>query len=169
MHSHSKYLAAGVNVSIGTDTVPQDMLNEMRIASYVSKLADWDPYSGTSREIFNSATLGGANALGRPDLGRLIPGALADIAIINMETINNVPCRDPIRNLVNCAQRSDVMTVIVDGKKLLEDGRMLFVDEGKLVKEVQEVGERIWKKIPEKHYSKTTVDEVSPQSFKLWS
>jgi cytosine/adenosine deaminase-related metal-dependent hydrolase len=168
MHSHSKYLAAGVNVSIGTDTVPQDMLNEMRIASYVSKLADWDPYSGTSREVFNSATLAGAKAIGRPDLGRLAPGAIADITIIDMETINNVPCRDPIKNLVNCAQRSDVRTVIVDGKVLVEDGRLLYVDEDKLVRDVQEAGERIWSKIPEVHHFKRAVDEVSPQSFKPW-
>ncbi len=64
-----------MNVSIGTDTAPQDMLNEMRIASYVSKLADWDYSSGTSREIFDSATLRGAKALGRADIGRLARGA----------------------------------------------------------------------------------------------
>jgi cytosine/adenosine deaminase-related metal-dependent hydrolase len=168
MHSHSKYLKAGVNVSIGTDTVPQDMLNEMRIASYVSKLADWDFASGTSREVFNSATLAGAKGIGRPDLGRLAPGALADIAIIEMETINNVPCRDPIRNLVNCAQRGDVRTVIVDGKTLVDNGRLLYVDEERLVREVQEAGERIWSRIPEVHHFKRTADEVSPQSFKPW-
>ena len=168
MHSHSRYLAAGVNVSIGTDTVPQDMLNEMRVASYVSKLADWDPYSGSSREVFNSATLAGADALGRSDLGRLAAGALADIAIIDMQTINNVPCRDPVRNLVNCAQRGDVRTVIVDGRILVDGGRLLYVDEERLVREVQEVGERIWSRIPENHHQGRSVDEVSPQSFREW-
>jgi 5-methylthioadenosine/S-adenosylhomocysteine deaminase len=168
MHSHSRYLKAGVNVSIGTDTVPQDMLNEMRIASYVSKLADWDPYSGTSREIFDSATLGGAMAIGRPDLGRLAPGALADIAVVDMETLNNVPCRDPIRNLVNCSQRGDVRTVIVDGRILVEDGRLLNVDEGRLVREVQRAGERIWSRIPENHHTRMTADEISPPSLKPW-
>ncbi len=142
--------------------------NEMRIASYVSKLADWDPYSGSSREIFNSATLSGSKAIGRPDIGRLAPGALADIVIINMTTLNNVPCRDPIRNLVNCTQRSDVKTVIVDGKTLVEEGRLLHVDEEKLVKEAQHCGERIWEKIPGFHHFHRTADEVSPQSFKPW-
>lgn len=168
MHSHSKYVEAGVNVSIGTDTVPQDMLNEMRIASYVSKMADWDPYSGSSREVFNSATLSGAKAIGRTNLGRLAPGALADIVIVEMKSINNVPCRDPIKNLVNYAQRNDVRTVIVDGKKLVDDGRMLYVDEEKLVGEVQEVGERIWSKIPDNHHTRKEADDISPQSFKKW-
>lgn len=168
MHSHSRYLRAGVNVSIGTDTAPQDMLNEMRIASYVSKLADWDYASGTSREIFDSATIRGARAVGRNDLGRLAKGSLADIAVIDMASLNNVPCRDPIRNLVNSAQRSDVRMVMVDGEILVEDGRLLRVDEKRLVEEVQRVSEGVWKRLSENHPFKRTADEVSPQSLKEW-
>ena len=168
MHSHSRYLKAGVNVSIGTDTAPQDLLNEMRMASYVTKLADWDCYSGTSREIFDSATLGGAKGLGRSDLGRLCPGALADVVIVDMSTMNNVPVRDPIRNLVNSAQRSDVKTVFVDGKMVVEEGRLLTIDEVRLCREVQRAAEGIWDRIPENHYLKWTADEVSPPSLKPW-
>lgn len=168
MHSHSRYLDAGVNVSIGTDTAPQDMLNEMRIASYVSKLADWDCHSGSSREIFNSATLGGARGIGRDDLGRIAPGALADIAVVSMDSLNMVPVRDPIRNLVNCAQRSDVQTVIVNGKIVVDEGRLLSIDEEKLVEEVQKTTEGIWNRIPENHYLNLTADEVSPQSLRPW-
>ncbi len=169
MHSHSKYLAAGVNVSIGCDTSPQDMLNEMRMASYVSKLADWDCFSGSSREVFNSATLGGARGIGRPDLGRLEAGALADIAVVDMQTINNVPCRDPVKNLVNSASRGDVTHVIVNGEIVVEDGVLLTIDEGKLVEEVQRTTEAVWSRIPENHYLGLTSDEVSPQSFRPWS
>jgi len=168
MHSHSAYLRAGVSVSIGTDTAPQDILNEMRIASYVSKLADWDYASGTSREIYDSVTLRGARALGRANLGKLTPGALADISVIDMTTLNTVPCRDPIRNLVNSTQRSDVKHVMVDGELLVEDGKLVKVDERKLAEEVQRVTEAVWKKIPEHHPSKKGADEVSPQSIRGW-
>ncbi len=168
MHSHSRYLAAGVNVSIGCDTSPQDMLNEMRMASYVSKLADWDCFSGSSREVFNSATLGGARGIGKPDLGRLESGALADIAVVDMQTINNVPCRDPVKNLVNSASRGDVTHVIVNGELVVEAGVLLAVDEGKLVEEVQRTTEAVWSRIPENHYLGLTSDEVSPQSFRPW-
>jgi 5-methylthioadenosine/S-adenosylhomocysteine deaminase len=168
MHSHSGYLRAGVNVSIGTDTAPQDMLNEMRIASYVSKLADWDYASGSSREIFDSATLRGAHALGRSDIGRLASGCSADIAIFDMTTLNNVPCRDPIRNLVNSTQRSDVHFVMVDGEIIIEDGINLRVDEVKLTQEVQEASESLWKRIPDNHPLKKTADEISPPSLKWW-
>jgi 5-methylthioadenosine/S-adenosylhomocysteine deaminase len=168
MHSHTSYLQAGINVSIGTDTVPQDLLNEMRMASYTSKLADWDCHSGSSRDIFNSATLGGAKGLGRPDLGRLTPGALADIAVVNMETFNGVPYRDPIKNLINSCQRADVQWVIVDGKIVVEEGVITTIDEKKLLSEAQRAGEGIWAKIPEHHYLKQSADEVSPLTFKLW-
>ena len=168
MHSHSRYLRAGVNVSIGTDSAPQDMLNEMRFASYTSKFADWDCHSGTSAEVFYSATLGGAKGIGHPDLGRIVPGALADIAVVDMSGMNAVPVRDPIRNLVNMVQRSDVKTVLVDGKVVVEDGKLLTIDTVKLAKEVQEAAEGIYERIPENHYLGWTTDEVSPQSLKPW-
>lgn len=169
MHSHSRYLNAGVNVSIGCDTSPQDMLNEMRMASYATKLADWSCFSGTAREILNGATLGGAKGIGRDDLGRLAEGCLADIAIIDMETINNVPCRDPVKNLVNCATRSDVEHVIVNGAMVVEDGRLLTLDEDALVKQVQKTTEAVWDRIPDNHYLGQNSDEVSPPSFKVWN
>lgn len=168
MHSHSKYLAAGVNLGIGCDTSPQDMLNEMRMASYMSKIADWDCFSGTAREIFTSATLGGAKGLQRNDLGRISKGSLADIAIVNMQTINNVPCRDPVKNLVNASTRSDVEYVIVNGSIVVEGGKLVTIDEDKLYKQVQETTQAIWDRIPDNHYLGQNSDEVSPQSFKPW-
>ena len=168
MHSHSAYLAAGINVSIGCDTSPQDMLNEMRMASYMSKVADWSCFSGSAREVFTSATIGGARGLGRDDLGRLAPGALADIAVVDMETLNNVPCRDPVKNLVNSTAREDVEYVIVDGELVVEKGVLLTVDEEKLVQQVQRTTEDIWDRIPENHYLGHSSDEVSPQSFRPW-
>ena len=168
MHSHSKYIKAGVNLGIGCDTSPQDMLNEMRMASYMSKVADWDCFSGSAREVFTSATLGGAKGLGRDDLGRIAVGALADIAIVNMQTINNVPCRDPVKNLVNAATRADVEYVMVDGKLVIDEKVLLVIDEDKLLKEVQDVTQAIWDRIPENHYQGLHSDQVSPQSFKPW-
>ncbi|MGQ9680294.1 MAG: chlorohydrolase family protein [Candidatus Bathyarchaeia archaeon] len=168
MHSHSRYLKAGVNVSIGTDTAPQDMLNEMRIASYTSKLADWDCHSGSSKEIFDSATLGGARGLGRSDIGRIAPGAMADIVVVNMSSVNNVPVRDPIRNLVNCTQRSDVKTTIVNGEIVVEDGKLLTVDIDRLLIDVQKAAEAIWSRLPDNHYLKWNADQISPPSLKHW-
>ncbi len=168
MYSHTKYMDAGVNLGIGCDTSPQDMLNEMRMASYTSKLADQSCFSGTSAQIHTSATLGGAKGIGRSDLGRIAPGATADIAIINMQTLNNVPCRDPVKALVNSASREDVTHVIVDGKLVIDEGKLLVIDEAKLVEQVQRSTQAIWDRIPENHYLGQHSDLVSPQSYEPW-
>jgi cytosine/adenosine deaminase-related metal-dependent hydrolase len=140
----------------------------MRLASYTSKLADWDCHSGASRDIFNSATLGGARGLGRSDLGRLTSGALVDIAIVDMETFNGVPYRDPIKNLINSSQRADVKWVIVNGKIVVEEGELTTIDERKLLRDVQKTAEGIWERIPEHHYLKQRADGISPLAYKLW-
>lgn len=141
----------------------------MRMASYMSKVADWDCFSGSAREVFSSATLGGAKALRRNDLGRISVGALADIAVINMQTINNVPCRDPVKNLVNAATRADVEYVMVDGMLVIDEKKLMVIDEEKLLKEVQDATQAIWDRIPENHYQGLHSDDVSPQSFNPWN
>jgi len=87
---------------------------------------------------------------------------------VDMENLNNVPCRDPVKGLVNNATRDDVKYVIVDGELVVEDGVLLTIDEPRLVKEVQRVTEAVWARIPENHYLGQSGDEVSPQSFRPW-
>ncbi len=69
---------------------------------------------------------------------------------------------------MNSCQRSDVKTVIVNGEVVVEDGRLLTIDQDELVKEVQRAADGIWSRIPENHYLGWTADEVSPQSLKPW-
>ena len=69
LHSFSHYVRSGIPVSLGTDTSPHDMIMEMRTAALMSKMTDEDPLSGLAREVFDAATLGGARALMRDDLG----------------------------------------------------------------------------------------------------
>ncbi len=121
----------------------------------------------SAKEIFTRATLGGARGIGRKDLGKIALDALAYIAVVDMETLNNVLCRDPVKNLVNSASRSDVRRVIVDGRIVVEDGRLTTIDEERLIKQVQKTTEAICDRIPENHYLEQSSDEVSPQSFKL--
>jgi hypothetical protein len=61
-----------------------------------------------------------------------------------------------------------VRWVLVDGKIVVEDGRLTTIDEKKLLKDTQKACEGIWARIPEHHYKKQTADEVSPLAFKLW-
>ena len=137
LHSFQRYLEAGINLGIGTDTVPPDMLAEMRMASTLSKLADDDPSSGNAAAVFNAATLGGAKALGRNDLGRLEPGATADISVFNLRALHIGVVDDPIKALIHYANGVDTDSVIVHGRTVVKEGRVLGIDEDALLSKAQ--------------------------------
>jgi cytosine/adenosine deaminase-related metal-dependent hydrolase len=168
LESYQKYLDQGVNVSIGMDTYPRDIISEMRLASYLSKVVDQDYASGSSAEIFRSATTRAAYALNRTDLGKICKGAKADIVIVNLNKLHIGPVFDPIKSLVNCANGSDVETVIIDGEILVENGRLKKVDEDKLMKDVEKATIKSWGNIPNWHWAKSTASEISPPSFESW-
>lgn len=168
MHSYGRYLAAGVNVALGTDTFPQDMLHEMRWAAVLAKVVECDPRVATARDVFDSATLRGAQALGRGDLGRIAPGAKADLLLFNLDTLSMSPLRDPIKNLVFSASRHDLDTVIIDGQVVMESGTIPGVDEAALARALQGAAERLWRHAPERDWAHRGVDQISPRSLPDW-
>jgi len=168
MESYSKFLRMGVNVAIGTDTFPQDMLREMRLASTLSKVVEGEASVATSLDVFNSATVCAADALHRPDLGRIAVGAKADMALIRLDSYNMCPMVDPIRNLVQLAESSDVDTVIVDGETLVEDGKVLGFDEEENFSELQRSMEAISGRFPENDRLGRTIEDLMAPTIKKW-
>ena len=73
LESLERYRQLGVNVALGTDTFPQDLISEMRLAGLMCRFAEGSFRVGKAQDVFDAATLGGARALGRDDLGRLSP------------------------------------------------------------------------------------------------
>jgi 5-methylthioadenosine/S-adenosylhomocysteine deaminase len=98
-----RYQRAGVNVGIGTNTVPQTMIEEMRAAATFSRIAAENVFTATTEDVFTAATIGSAKALLRKDLGRLAVGMKADIVLVDMETPSMRPARDPLRSLIYSA------------------------------------------------------------------
>ncbi len=167
MESFDRYLKAGVNMGIGTDTFPKDLISDMRYAALTSRVADKNFLAGHPRDVFNAVTLGGAKMLGRDDLGRLQKGAKADIAIVNLRDIAFGAVRDPIRSLMETAVSRDVRTVIVDGETLVDDGKYLRLNEEELLEKVQAKGEQIWDSVPKWHWTGKSIDEVVPPAFRI--
>jgi cytosine/adenosine deaminase-related metal-dependent hydrolase len=167
MESFDRYRKAGINMGIGTDTFPKDILSDMRYAALASRVADKSFMSGHPRDVFNAATLGGAKMLGRDDLGRLQRGARADIAIVDLRDIAFGAIRDPIRSLVETAVSCDVRTVIVDGETLVDNGRYLRLNEEELLDKVQAKGDKIWYSVPKWHWTGKSIDEVVPPAFRM--
>src|SRR5918993_668888 len=84
LESLGAYRRAGVNVGLGTDSYPFNMLEEMREAIICSRIAGRNVFDLDTAGLFSAATIGGATALGRSDLGRLAPGARADLALVDL-------------------------------------------------------------------------------------
>ncbi|HEX6007361.1 MAG TPA: chlorohydrolase family protein [Burkholderiales bacterium] len=167
-----KYEDAGVNMTIGSDTYPRDMVMNMRTASYMGKLMSHSYFAASAGDVVRAATLGGAISVGRDDLGRLAPGALADIILIDLTgrgTLRYGPVRDPVKSVVECGVGDDVDTVIVDGKICMEGGVIPGVDFAKLREEAQAAGEQVWETLSEWDPLGRSADEASPWSYPVVS
>ena len=170
LYSFSRYVRAGVPVSLGTDTSPHDMIMEMRTAALMSKLADADATSGTAREIFDAATLGGATALQRDDIGRLAVGAKADIVLVDLQKthIGPVAVHDPIKALIYCANGNDIDTVIVDGVLRVQGGEVRNVDREALAHDAQQFDQKLQQSVAQATYQGRSVTKFYEPAFPDW-
>ncbi len=165
LHSFQRCVDAGVTVAIGTDTYPMDIVSELRWASILAKVTDGNYQAGLARDVFNAATLGGCRFLARDDLGRLAPGAKADVLLINLDHLGSFVYDDPIKALVDAGCGRDVHTVIVDGKVLVQDGRLTRVDEDEVYSKAREATRRYWTAVPNWRWDAATVDRIIPPAF----
>ena len=170
LDSWQTYRAAGVTLALGSDTYPRDLIMQMRVASYFGKVMSHNLFAASAAEVFEAATLGGARAVGRDDLGRLAPGAKADIVLIDLATRDTLrfgPVRDPIKALVECGIGDDVVTVIVDGVVRMRDRVVPGVDLASVRRETQAAAEAVWQGVHEWDPLGRTADQMSPWSFPL--
>jgi 5-methylthioadenosine/S-adenosylhomocysteine deaminase len=168
MESFARYLARGVNMTLGTDTCPQSMIEGLRYTAVVSKLVDRQTEVATAADVFNAATLGGARALGRDDLGRVAPGAKADLLLWNGDSLFMTPLRDPVRNLVYSAAAEDLDTVLIDGEIRMRHREIPGVDLAGLTRDLQAAGERMWANVDKGDWAGRSIDELAPQTFPAW-
>jgi len=147
MNSYAKFLRAGVNVALGTDTHPMDMIHEMRVAAIGCKLAEQSQQATTAMEAFDLATVRGARALCRDDLGRLAPECKADIVMTSLSKPRAAAYDDPIKYLVYNGDGCDVDTVIVNGEVVVRGGMPLRADLAEAVARMNAAKARVRVKI----------------------
>ena len=144
-----KMRAAGALVTIGTDGTCSnndlDMFEELRTAAFLQKSATGDPVALPAYEALKLATVNGARAMGyaEGELGVIRPGALADLIVVDLQKPHLQPIHDLVSNLVYCGKASDVDTVVVDGRIVVENRRVAGVDLPKLYADVAAAVERI--------------------------
>ncbi|WP_213769800.1 amidohydrolase family protein [Bradyrhizobium sp. dw_78] len=168
LEGFERYLAHNVTMSMGTDVMPHDMLGEMRSGALAAKLIGKNHEAGTSASFFDAATLGGAKAFGRTDIGRLSAGAKADIVILDFDNMQIGPVYDPIRSLVHLATPHLIETVICDGKTLMSDGVLTGYDERSVVEGGKRSLQQVVDQFPERHWSGKSAAECFPVSYAAW-
>ncbi|MCB8877554.1 chlorohydrolase family protein [Acidisoma silvae] len=165
MESFARYQARGVNMTIATDTCPQSMIEAMRWTAVVSKIQDRQTQVATATDVFNAATLNGARALGREDIGRIAPGAKADLLIWRGDSLFMTPVRDPIRNIVFSATAEDLDTSIIDGRIVMENGIVPGYDPVDLGRAVQAGAEAMWAGMQARDWAGRDIEQLSPSSY----
>jgi cytosine/adenosine deaminase-related metal-dependent hydrolase len=155
-------------MTLGTDTNPQSVIEAMRYAAVVSKMMERNTEATTADHVFDAATLGGARALGRDDLGRIAPGAKADLVLWKARSWRMTPLRDPIKNIVYNATDGDVDRVYVNGRLVVDGGRVLAADEDKILRALQAAGERMWPRMSKGDWAGRDADQLSPQTYPAW-
>ncbi|MCG8562584.1 MAG: amidohydrolase family protein [Hyphomicrobiales bacterium] len=144
-----RLLAKGATVGIGTDgshcSDHQNMFEAMRLASFVSRIVspETDDWLETT-EVIAMATEGSAMALGfGDDVGRLAPGARADIVFLDLSNINFVPLNDPANQIVHAEDGSAVRSVMIDGDFILKDRQFTTINYAQLCRDAQAASERL--------------------------
>lgn len=141
-------LRAGVAVGIGTDASNtsdgQNMFEATRLASYLSRIDGFAVDEWISAdEAFTMATEGSAKGLGFREIGRLAPGYEADIVFLRLECTHFVPLRSPLVQMVFGENGASVDTVMIGGRIVFREGRLLTLDEARLRSRAEEAARRL--------------------------
>lgn len=144
----SGLLAKGVAVGLGTDGAASnnnlDMVEELRLAALLQKVHTGDPTAIPALQALQMATLLGAKAVGLHDsIGSLADGKKADVIIFNGQAPHLTPRHDLASLLTYAASASDVETVIIDGKIVMQNRQLLTLDEEKIIWHAQQCAERL--------------------------
>jgi 5-methylthioadenosine/S-adenosylhomocysteine deaminase len=147
-----KLLARGVCVGIGTDGCASnnnlDMFLEMDTAAKLHKVNSGDPTVMDAKTTLKMCTIDSARALGLSDsIGSLEPAKKADLIVIDTKKPHLTPMYHPESHLVYAARGSDVDSVIINGKILMENGKLNFMDIEKVMENVRIIADEIRTKI----------------------
>lgn len=134
LESVGRYRRAGVRVGLGTDSYPFNMLEEMRQALICARIAGKTVFDLATADVLDMATLAGARALGRDDIGRIAVGAKADFTVVDLTHPAMQPAYDPLRSLLHCAAERAIESVHVDGSCIVRNGKPQNLDYDAAVK-----------------------------------
>lgn len=144
-------LEKGITVSIGTDGAPSnnrmDMMRDMYLTSLIHKGRTLNPKTMSAEQVLEMATINGAKcALMEKEIGSIEVGKKADIIILNSDTIHTLPVIDPVANIVYAMSSENVESSMCNGKWLMRNREILFLDEKELLEKIKIQNKKIMDK-----------------------
>lgn len=144
----SKMIEMGITPALGTDGAASnntlDMFKEMHLAALIHKGYKHNSSAISAKQILKMATAYGSKALGFDDCGIIKKDMLADLIIVNTDSINMTPYHDPVSALVYSARATDVDTVLVNGEILMQNRELISIDEQKVKFEAAKASKRLY-------------------------
>lgn len=160
-----RYRAMGLNIAMGTDTSPPDMVMSLQVGAILARVLAGDPTAVRAADYYDAATLGGARALRRPDLGRLAPGARADITVFDLDRPHSGQVIDPIQTMLLTGHGRDFSTVVIDGRFVMENRLIPGVDEAADNARAQRQFDGLVARYPERTFGHPPVSEIFAPSY----
>ncbi len=143
--------AAGVPIAMGTDNNTTDLFEVMRVAMLTERVRRDDAFPGTMpqpEDVLEDATLGSARAVRQAaTLGSLEVGKKADLLVLDTQRIHLVPAVRIVSAWIHNGQPNDIESVMVDGRFVMRDRKILTVDEAAIIAEADKVGRRVWAQV----------------------
>jgi cytosine/adenosine deaminase-related metal-dependent hydrolase len=167
LDSFARYRAMGIRIGLGTDTWPPDLVANMQAGLMLCRVMEGAPGSVRAAELYDAATIGGADALQRPDLGRLQPGAAADITVFDLGGVHVGQAIDPIQTLLLGASGRDVTAVWVAGRAVVDGGRVLAIDLPAAHRQAQGQFDAVIAQYPDRTWGHPPVEEIFAPSYPI--
>jgi cytosine/adenosine deaminase-related metal-dependent hydrolase len=167
LEDFGRYVKAGVNLGMGTDVAPHNLIEEMRLAATLCRVAAESVVGTSLTDVFYAGTAGGAHALGRTDIGRLAPGAKADVVLVDLKNPWMMPVRDPLRSLIYTAADRAIKQVYVDGVLVVDQGRVLTLDHAGALEALTEAQARMVADVPKHDWAGRTAEDLTPLSVPM--
>ncbi|MBY6135307.1 amidohydrolase family protein [Nocardioides marinus] len=155
----------GIGIAMGTDTAPPDMVLNMAVGMMMCRMVEGDLTTITSAEMFDAATLGGAAALGRDDIGVLREGGRADIAVFDLSDTAMAPTIDPVQTLILGATGRVTRATIVDGRLSMRDGDLAGIDMAAARLRAQAQFDGLLAKYPDRTVGHPSLAEIFPPTY----
>ncbi len=160
-----RYKAMGLKLGLGTDTAPADLVANMQLGMILARVMAGSPLAVRSADYYDAATLGGADALGRRDLGRLAPGARADITVFDLDRPHTGQVIDPIQTMMLTGHGRDFSTVVIDGRFVMENRVIPDSDEAADNARAQAQFEHIMAQYPRRTLGHPAAGEIFSSSY----